>query len=367
MNDRRQLLALAGAGALAALTARTAAAAGPAASAGPRDVLGTPALKSPLAPRALLNGLARAGERLVAVGQRGHVLTSDDGGGRWRQARVPVSSDLVAVHFPTPRVGYAVGHDGVVLHTADGGDQWLRILDGHRIGRTMVAWYAGDEAAAALDAKRLAAWQQEAARFAAQGAENPLLDVWFENAQVGYAVGAFGQVFRTRNGGEGWEPLLHLADNPKALHLYAVRGIAGRLWFAGEQGLLLELDDSGSAPRLRAVELPYKGTLFGVTGDTRTLLAFGLRGSVLRSTDGGRQWQPVASGVQSGLTAGTVTADGRFVLVSQAGHVLVSRDDGARFVPLKLERPLPAAAVIEAAPGRLLVAGPRGVHTVALG
>src|SRR6478736_2121215 len=70
-----------------------------------RDVLDTPAMLSPLASRALLNGLANAGNRIVAVGQRGHVVYSDDGGKQWQQASVPVSSDLVAVHFPDAKNG----------------------------------------------------------------------------------------------------------------------------------------------------------------------------------------------------------------------------------------------------------------------
>ena len=89
-----------------------------------RDVLGTPAVKSPLASRGLLNGLASAGKRIVAVGQRGHILYSDDAGKSWRQAEVPVSSDLVAVSFPNATNGWAVGHDGVVLRTTDAGVTW---------------------------------------------------------------------------------------------------------------------------------------------------------------------------------------------------------------------------------------------------
>ena len=47
-----------------------------------------------------------AGDRVMAVGQRGHVLYSDDAGGAGQQAEVPVSSDLVAVSFPSaPRAG----------------------------------------------------------------------------------------------------------------------------------------------------------------------------------------------------------------------------------------------------------------------
>ena len=54
---------------------------------------------------ASLTGLARAGKRVVAVGQRGHVLLSDDAGKTWQQADVPVSADLVAVSLRERRVG----------------------------------------------------------------------------------------------------------------------------------------------------------------------------------------------------------------------------------------------------------------------
>jgi photosystem II stability/assembly factor-like uncharacterized protein len=78
-------------------------------------------------------------------------------------------------------------------------------------------------------------------------------------------------------------------DNPKALHLYAVRGVGGEIYIAGEQGLVLKLDRASG--EFRPLELPYKGTLFGVTGNARAVLVYGLRGSLLRSIDGGRTWQ----------------------------------------------------------------------------
>ena len=102
-----------------------------------QDGLDVPAAKSPLAARALINGLAQAAERLVAVGQRGHVLLSDDQGKSWRQAEVPSSSDLVAVAFATPTQGWAVGHDGIVLRSADAGASWTRVLDGRQAGALM--------------------------------------------------------------------------------------------------------------------------------------------------------------------------------------------------------------------------------------
>ncbi|MBL8319904.1 MAG: glycosyl hydrolase [Burkholderiaceae bacterium] len=320
-----------------------------------RDVLDTPAQKSALASRALLTGLARACQRLVAVGQRGHVLLSDDAGKSWQQADVPVSADLVAVQFPTPTAGWAVGHDGVVLHSADAGKTWTRQLDGRSLGEVLLAHYsrAGDDK-----------WLAEAKRFAAQGAENPFLDVWFDDARHGTIVGAFGLALRTADGGKSWEPLLHATDNPKALHLYAVRRIGAELFIAGEQGLALRLDRASS--RFTALTLPYPGTLFGLVGKERTVLAHGLRGNIVRSIDGGASWMPVATGVGVGLTASTVDERGRLVIVSQAGHVLVSSDDGASFAPARVERPFPAAAVVSGGAGTLIVAGPRGVQSLSL-
>jgi photosystem II stability/assembly factor-like uncharacterized protein len=347
---------------LAAAAVGIAAIAWAAAGPGFQDVLDTPAAASTLAPKALVNGIALAGDRLVAVGQRGHVLLSDDAGKSWRQGEVPVSSDLVAVAFPAPTMGFAVGHDGVVLRSDDAGATWQRVLDGRGLGAAMVDHYRR-EADTATDAEAAAALVKEAERFAAQGAENPFLDVGFEDTQRGYLVGAFGLMARTTDGGASWQPWLHLDANPQGLHLYAVRAVSGEVYVVGEQGLVLRLDRA--AGRLRALELPYKGTLFGVVGNERAVLVHGLRGTVLRSTDHGRSWTSVATGLQVGLTGSTVAPDGRIVIVSQAGHVLVSADDGASFKLAKTERPLPAAAVAAHGQGGLVVGGPRGLAAFA--
>ncbi|MBI5255570.1 MAG: glycosyl hydrolase [Burkholderiales bacterium] len=329
------------------------------------DLLDTPATRSPLAARSLLNGLARAGERIVAVGQRGHVLWSDDAGRQWQQAQVPASADLVAVSFPDAHNGWAVGHDGLVLTSRDGGRTWARQLDGRALGPLVAAYYERqDPATLGIDAARAAALRDEARRLAAQGAENPWLDVWFEDARRGFVVGAFGLILHTTDGGASWQPWLHALDNPRGLHLYAMRSIGGELYITGEQGLVLKLDRA--AGRFRALMLPYKGTLFGIVGNERALVVHGLRGSVLRSTDAGRSWATVPTGLQVGLSASTQDARGRLLLASPAGHLLASSDDGASFTPVRGERAPPAAAVLAAGPKTLLVAGPRGAQALAL-
>ncbi len=308
---------------LAALAVSAAVAAAP----GFVDPLDQPAQPSALAQRALINGVAQAGRRLVAVGQRGHILYSDDQGGNWRQAAVPLSGDLVAVTFSDARNGWAVGHDAVVLHSADGGASWQRQYDG---------------------------------RHDAQAGDKPLLDIWFDAAGHGLAVGAFGLALRSDDGGRSWRHCEDLLDNPQALHLNAIRAINGALYIAGEQGLVLRR--AAGAERFEALPTSYKGSFFGITGNQNALLVFGLRGTALRSTDGGHSWQQAVTGTQVGLSAGVQLDDHSLLLVSQSGQLLRSRDDGASFAPLAGVKPGSAAAALPLDGGRLLIGGVRGLR-----
>jgi photosystem II stability/assembly factor-like uncharacterized protein len=204
----------------------------------------------------------------------------------------------------------------------------------------------------------------EAERFAAQGAENPFLDVWFADERNGFVVGAFNLILRTADGGLTWEPWFDRSDNPQALHLYAIRPAAGDVYIAGEQGLVLRLD--AAAGRFTALEVPYKGSFFGIVGSGEAVIVHGLRGNAFRSTDRGATWHKVETGVQEGLTAGVAVGEGGVLLASQAGRLLVSRDGGVHFAPVKLERVLPAAAVQPLGTDAVVVGGARGLAVQAL-
>ena len=188
-----------------------------------------PAQQSALASRSLLQGVARAGPRLVAVGQRGHILVSSDGGANWKQASVPVSSDLTAVFFVNDLKGWAVGHDGVILHSDDGGAHAGRCNStAARPTSVLVEHMQSSVEAHPQDGRQEGSCSRRPSAIKEQGADKPFLDVWFADENNGYAVGAYNLIFRTRDGGKNWEPWFDQTDNPKLLNLYAIRPAGGR-------------------------------------------------------------------------------------------------------------------------------------------
>jgi photosystem II stability/assembly factor-like uncharacterized protein len=337
---------------------------------GYQDVLDSPVAKSKLAPKALYNGIAMAGKRLISVGQRGYIVYSDDGGQNWVQADVPASSDLTAVSFPTPQMGWAVGHDGVVLHSVDCGATWIKQFDGRAAAQVMTAHHKSLKSCKSchndIEPPKVTkqgaepVLMEDVKSFIEKGPDKPFLDVWFENDTTGFIVGAFNLIFRTVDGGKSWEPWFDRTENKKRLHLYAIRPVGVDLFITGEQGLILKLDKK--AGQFRALKLPYIGTIFGITGKPGAVIAFGMRGNVFRSTDGGESWKKVETGMSLGVIGSTVTADGTIILVNQAGHLLVSKDDGASFTPVKIEQPFPSAALASLDNQTLMLAGLRGMR-----
>lgn len=324
------------------------------------DPLDQAARPSPLASRNLLLSVARAGDRVIAVGQRGHIVYSDDRGVSWEQAVVPVSSDLTAVWFASARAGWAVGHDGVILHSADGGKTWAKQLDGHQANALMVADLERKVASSGKYSERAKALLAEATRYRDEGPDKPFLDVWFSDEKNGFAVGAYNLIFRTSDGGVHWESWFDRTDNPDFHHLNAIRGAGGEVYVVGERGRVLWLDTS--VGRFVARPTPYAGSFFALAATSGYVTAFGMRGNAFRSGDKGLTWKKVDINGESDFTAACALEDGRIVAVSQAGQVMVSRDHGLSFDTEKGIEPMVFAAVSGAGGDRVAVAGIQGVR-----
>lgn len=350
---------------MAAVTRRQAALAGllggaaamlPAWAASVPAVLSQAALITPKALGAATLAVARAGDRLVAVGERGTVLLSDDHGASWRQAQVPVQASLTAVCFADARTGWAAGHLGVILRSDDAGATWHKQLDGVQAAELakQAAQRTGDDAAIA-----------QAQRLVEEGADKPFFDLEFMDAQRGFAVGAYNLMFATTDGGKSWTALGPRLPNPKSLHLYGVRARGRTLVVAGEQGLLLRSSDGGAS--FSALTSPYKGSFFGLL-QTRggALVAYGLRGTAWRSIDEGQHWDKLDTGVPMAVGAGLALPDGGFVLLSQAGDALLGAENGPALKRIPAREAVPVSGAALAADGALVLASLRGMRRVQL-
>jgi len=338
----------------------------------------------PLASRSLLLDITAAGERSVAAGERGHILFSDDMGKSWQQGKVPTTQMLTGVHFVNTERGWAVGHDGLILVSDDGGENWRIQRDGiaaqHQTNLsmrerahqqiktlTLARDNAGEDTLAELEMQlEEAVMDLEDADLALEEDvfTSPLLDVWFQDEDRGWAVGAFGSLLSTEDGGQQWSSQADLVDNPDEFHLNAVTGDgAGRVFIAGEGGVMYRSIDSGR--HWEALPSFYEGSWFGTLYDAThdTLLVFGLRGNLFRSMDFGDNWEAVAGGNNITLAGGSVSASGQVVLVGGVGTVLRSRDGGHSFQRSTLPDRLSLSSALENN-GQLIVVGQGGARTL---
>jgi len=310
---------------------------------------------APLAARGLLIAMAVAGERLVAVGDRGIIVLSDDRGASWTQAEyVPSQALLTGVCFLDPLHGVAVGHDEVILTTADAGRTW------------------------------------KLTHFAPQ-ALRPLLDVWCGTGGEVIAVGAYSTYLTRADGGASWREVKFTpaaapaartaAGAPRSAaaaasgtdeeeeagggyHLNRIVGAgAGRLYIAGEAGHLYASDNGGAS--WHTLASPYEGSFFGLLPlGGETVLAFGLRGHLYRSENAGASWQQIETGTTAMLTGATTFEAGAVALVGLSGVVLVSRDGGHGFTLMQQADRAGLSAVVSTGDERLAVVGEDGARAI---
>ena len=289
---------------------------------GPAETSAEEAVEAPLAIDSLLLDGAAAGERLVVVGERGHILISTDDGVSWQQAKVPTRALLTAVHMHDEMSGWAVGHDAVILRTTDGGATWELVH------------HAPEE-------------------------ERPLLDVWFRDAHKGFAVGAYGYFLATEDGGDTW---ISRAVSEDDFHLNALAPAGGRrLFIAAEAGVAYRSDDGGAT--WRELPSPYAGSWFAVLAlDGERVLLCGLRGHLFRSQDGGESWTRVSTETNATLTGAVRLPSGTILVTGLEGSLLTSRDEGRSVAHERLPAREGISTALPLADSGVLLVGEFGVR-----
>lgn len=319
--------------------------------------LSTPAMQMAPNQKSVMIDLARAGDRLVAVGERGLVLLSDDNGQSWRQASVPVSVSLSAVQFVDERNGWAIGHAGVVLASRDAGESWVVQLDGLRAAQIELD-AAKAEQVNALDQDSAEVRVQNAERLLADGADKPFLALEFVDDQRGLIVGAYGLALQTRDGGATWQSMMGQIANPMGMHLYAISRQQQRWFLAGEQGFLARSDDDGAF--FSQLDSPYEGSFFTLQSRADgALLVGGLKGHAFISLDAGMSFQQLPVRMPVSFSDAIRLADGRVLLANHAGLLFVSK--GEALQPYMKPLGVPVASLVQAADGSLIIAGFAGL------
>ena len=277
----------------------------------------------------MLLAVARAGSaanaRLVAVGDHGVILLSDDGGKTFRQAKaVPIRAALTSVSFADEKHGWAAGHWGSILATSDGGETWT--LQRHDTTT-----------------------------------DRPLFGIHFTDADHGVAVGLWSLLLTTQDAGKTWNEVKLQAppDGGKAdRNLLGIFSRGKTVYVAAERGMVLRSEDLTNWTYLNT---GYKGSFWtGLALKDGTLIVAGLRGSLYRSTDDGKQWKAMDSGTKSSLTGLAETKDG-LLAVGLDGVVQQSSDGGLSFKGSQREDRLPLTAVIANDEGKPLALSKHGV------
>jgi photosystem II stability/assembly factor-like uncharacterized protein len=276
--------------------------------------------------RLLLVDAERFGSRIVAVGDRGYIVISDDQGRSWKRAKSPPAPLLTALDFLDDQQGLAVGHDSVILATRDRGDTWTQA-------------------------------------FSAPSEQRPLLDVLYLTQDAAIAVGAYGAYYETTDGGKSWNARKVLPDDK---HLNAILELGeGHLLLLGEAGTILVSADTGRT--WTPVASPYKGSFFGgLAASDGSVVAFGLRGHIFRSTDKGKTWSKVDNASTAALVGGDKLPDGALVIAGSAGTALVSRDNGQSFQPIPTGSTRAFGKAILGGPNSLLLLGEAGAREVSV-
>lgn len=256
------------------------------------------AWQAPLATESLLLDIHRVGERLYAVGERGHILRYEQGGG-WQQQGVPSRVMLTAVDFHTPEHGCATGHNAVIVCTWNGGDDWHLVHQHPEL-------------------------------------QTPLLDILFLSPEKVIAVGAYSLYLISGDGGRSWQQQDFIPDEsgtpaftdaalppPREdftatydLHLNVItRDKTGSLYIAAEAGRLFKSADGGE--QWQVLPSPYRGSWFGMSAaDNDDVMVYGLRGHLYSLiSDGSVQWQKLEHPGEEQLTdALALSADSRLVI-----------------------------------------------------
>ncbi|MDX6708461.1 MAG: hypothetical protein QOI48_4307 [Solirubrobacteraceae bacterium] len=226
----------------------------------------------------------------LAASRKGDVLVRTTDGADTFSIITPSTDPIFAADFASSARIVAGGNAGAVVLSDDGGLTFGRI--GSRLPGTFsrlrsttqgAAFAAGDDGALARSTNSGASWSRVDVP-----TSEALVDVAFASPTTGYALDSAGALFRTTNGGTGWSTLdTGTTAKPAAIAAPTDQ----RVLLFGPTGIRRSNDGGGSFTTVRGKAVA-KTKLNGFDRAGSALFAYGYT-ALLRSTDGGATWTAI--------------------------------------------------------------------------
>lgn len=242
----------------------------------------------------------------------------------------PHSATFSLTEYGSDLVG--VGAGGQVFVKRDGKEAWGTIqlpgeqralLDVAKVGESLVA--VGQEGLiyTSKDAKDWSSVES--------GSQARLFGISGNDQGLAVAVGAFGAVLRSTDGGRSWDPVpmdwMALLNEPYEPHIYDVHvDASGRTTIVGEFGMVAQSPDgAGDWSLLRKDEASLFAIAYSATGND--IYAVGQAGELIHSSNSGDSWQRIETGTESILLNVSVDAEGNALVSGLRDCLWYSRAD----------------------------------------
>ncbi|MBB65494.1 MAG: hypothetical protein CMO81_10560 [Waddliaceae bacterium] len=225
-----------------------------------------PALFLPKAISGMVSGLLRVDEQILAVGERGHILSTNLKLEKIEQENSPVNQFMTGITANKQGTLFVLGHDGLLLKGTK--NHWsVQKLD--------------------------------------QDINNPLFDLVFNQYNIGLAVGAYGTLLLSQDGGETWEESVIDEEEP---HLYSVAiDERNNFYVSGEFGTLVKFSPDGTL--LWKLDTEIESTFFGLELlSENNFYVYGLRGTVFY-TKNGKDFEKIDLHTQASIFCSTKRND----------------------------------------------------------
>lgn len=294
----------------------------------PQPLSGYSSYGPPTLPHSYSRLHAISTDTLLEITQDGLLRRSTNGGRQWQEFRSPVT-EVLSSSFPSSQVGFLGTWGGRVYKTTDGGATWLKLSEQNYFPSeiTMLHFvtpqfgFAHREHSDFLrttDGGRT--WTELPGRL------EDVNDMHFVSPTTGYAVGDYGTIYQTTDAGLSWTAAATggLVGGNAWSSVWFTSAATGYVTGSSTQGPILRTTDGGRTWHPLAGR---RGSFLALAFPGHGLTGYALSGDgLLKTTDGGDSWAVLARIGGSMLSCPDVNT----IVIAGVGGTVQRSGDGGR-------------------------------------